>query len=107
MSLSGLNDSELEMIREVFRAHETVAEAKLFGSRAKGTHQPYSDIDLALWGTIDNSELGAILGELEELPLPYRFDVVLYDRISLVALRAHIDRVGKSIYQKRGENVLS
>jgi predicted nucleotidyltransferase len=95
------------MIREVFRAHEAVAQAKLFGSRAKGTHQPYSDIDIAIWGNINTSELGAILGELEELPLPYRFDVVLYDRISQVALRAHIDRVGKSIYQKRGENVLS
>lgn len=98
MNSFGLKDSEQEMIRAVLRRHTEVTEAKIFGSRAKGNFQPSSDIDLALWGNIPVSTIATIAGELEELPLPYTFDVQAYDAIRHQPLREHIDRVGQSFY---------
>ncbi len=98
MSRFGLTDSEQELIRGVLRRHEEVTEAKIFGSRAKGNSQPNSDIDLALWGNLLISVLSTIVGELDELPLPYTFDVLAYVAIRHQPLREHIDRVGRCFY---------
>jgi predicted nucleotidyltransferase len=103
MNRFGLSDSEQEMIRDVLRHHHEVTEAKIFGSRAKGNSQPNSDIDLALCGSISLSALAAIAGELDELPLPYTFDVQAYDAIRHAPLREHIDRAGARFYTTAGE----
>jgi hypothetical protein len=42
----------------------------------------------------------AIAEELEELPLPYRFDVKAYDAIGYAPLREHITRVGITLYRR-------
>jgi predicted nucleotidyltransferase len=105
MNSFGLKNSEQEMIRAVLRRHAEVVEAKIFGSRAKGNFQPNSDIDLALWGDISISTIAMIAGELEELPLPYTFDVQAYDAIRHPPLREHIDRVGKSFYARAEESI--
>jgi predicted nucleotidyltransferase len=75
-----------------------VRAVKLFGSRAKGTHTPRSDVDLAIWGEIDALQAEQIAAELDELPLPYRYDVQPFESIKLPPLRAHIERVGIPIY---------
>ena len=93
-----LTSSESELIRAVFRRHPEVTAAKLFGSRAKGTHTSHSDVDLALWGDIDEIRAESIATELDELPLPYKFDVKPYDRLKLHSLREHIQRVGIPVY---------
>ena len=105
MNSFGLKDSEQEMIRAVLRQHADVTEAKIFGSRAKGNFQPNSDIDLALWGDVSISTIATIAGELEELPLPYTFDVQAYDAIRHPPLREHIDRVGKNFYARAEESI--
>jgi uncharacterized protein len=104
MNRFGLTDSELDLICGVLRGHQEVAEAKIFGSRAKGCAAPGSDIDLALFGDIAPSAIAAIAGELDELPLPYAFDVQADEAIRHQPLREHIERVGQSLYvrgQKR------
>ena len=35
----------------------------------------------------------------EELPLPYRFDLVIYDQIDSLDLKKHIDTFGKVFYK--------
>lgn len=105
MNHFGLTESERELICAVLRRHGEVTEAKIFGSRAKGNSQPNSDIDLALWGKISASLVAAIAGELDELPLPYLFDVQAYENISHQPLREHIDRVGQSFYKKTDEHM--
>jgi predicted nucleotidyltransferase len=105
MNRFGLTDVEQELIREVLRRHAEVTEAKIFGSRAKGNFQPNSDVDLALWGRISLATLAAIAGELDELPLPYLFDVQAYDAIRHRPLREHIDRVGQKFYAQSDELV--
>jgi hypothetical protein len=43
-------------------------------------------------------ECGKIAAELDELPLPYQFDVLRYDSIENEALREHIERVGITLF---------
>lgn len=42
--------------------------------------------------------LSAIAGELDELPLPYTFDVCAYRPLRHGRLREHIDRVGRCLF---------
>ena len=85
--------AEIEIIRSVFWRHPEITEVRLFGSRAKGTHRPESDVDLAVWGQVDDLRAEAIAAELDELPLPYRYDVKPFGSIKVGALRDHIERV--------------
>lgn len=93
-----LSDHELALVRDVLGRHPRVSAAILFGSRAKGTHLPHSDVDLAVAGDLTPLEAETIAGELDELPLPYRFEVQPLARIAHRPLREHIDRVGICIY---------
>ena len=56
----------------------------LFGSRAAGTAQPRSDIDIGIEGpaAVPQATLSAILEELEEAPTLYSIDVVDFRRLS-------------------------
>ena len=102
MNRFGLTDWEQELIRGVLRRHTEVTEAQIFGSRAKGVSQPNSDVDLALWGDVPIWRLAAIAGELDELPLPYTFDVLVHGDICHQPLREHIERVGRAFYRQAG-----
>ena len=96
----GLAPHELDLIRGVFRRFPAISEVVLYGSRAKGTYRPESDIDLALVGVDDDIQAEAVADELEELPLPYRFDVKAFNCITYGPLRDHIERVGVSLYRR-------
>ena len=93
-----LTPTELELVRSVFRLHPEVQTATLFGSRAKGTHSPRSDVDLAVTGAVSALRAETIASELEELPLPYRFDVHALDQIRFKPVLEHIQLAGLQIY---------
>jgi predicted nucleotidyltransferase len=97
----GLPPEELELIRAVFRRHPEIRRVKIFGSRATGHFVDPSDVDLALWGDLDARLLGRVLRELDELPLPYTFDVETYETIRHPLLKRHIDEVGKILYERQ------
>jgi len=86
--------AKLELLRSVFRLHPEVKSATLFGSRAKGTHTHRSDVALVVAGDIGPLRAEAIAAELEEMPLPYRFDVQSLAHIQHRPLLEHIKRVG-------------
>jgi predicted nucleotidyltransferase len=88
-----LTDRETTLISSVLNQHPEVSQVKLFGSRAKGCHTPASDIDLALWG-VSALQAESIAAELDELPLPYHFDVKAFESIKQDTLREHIQRKG-------------
>jgi predicted nucleotidyltransferase len=98
MNVPALQPAELEIIRAVFARHPEIIAVKLFGSRAKGTQRPESDVDLALWGDVDALAAEAIAAELDDLPLPYQYDVKPFASITLQSLRDHIERVGITIF---------
>ncbi len=95
----GGSHDEWGLVFGILRRHPEVERAVLFGSRAKGSARPNSDFDLALWGRIDHRLLARLNAELDELPLPYTFDLVVYGDIRQAELRAHIDRVGRVVYE--------
>ena len=98
MTSPPLQPAELALVRSVLRQHPEVHSATLFGSRAKGSHHERSDVDLALSGELGPLGAEAIAAELEELPLPYRFDVQALEQITFAPLLEHIQRVGVVIY---------
>ena len=65
---------ELALLVHVFRSHPAIKEVKVFGSRAKGTNSPHSDVDLALLGDLNAMQAEAVAAALDELPRPYHYD---------------------------------
>lgn len=94
----GLDEYTIEKILKVFRQHPKVKSARIFGSRAKGNFKPNSDIDLVVYGLDDEMELGLLALSLDELMVPYKFDIKAYEFLNHDELKAHIDRVSQSLY---------
>ncbi|GEO81096.1 nucleotidyltransferase domain-containing protein [Pararhodospirillum oryzae] len=95
---TSLTPRELALIRGVLAATPGVSGALLFGSRAKGTAMPGSDVDLALEGELDALQAEAVASALDDLPLPYRFDVKALNALHFPPLLDHIKRLGIRIY---------
>lgn len=98
----GLSESDLNDIVFILSKNELINEIILFGSRAKGNYSNGSDIDLALKG--DDLKLTDIVNaslELDELYLPYKIDLIIYQRIKEIELKKHIDRVGKTLFERK------
>lgn len=97
----GLAEKTVEQIVGVLAHFHDVEKAVLFGSRAKGTHKPGSDIDLSLIGkALDWRTVGKIYDALDDLLLPYRFSLILFDRNTDPDVAAHIARVGIPLFQR-------
>lgn len=95
----GIESAMFEQIVDVLRGNPLVQEAILYGSRAKGVHKPGSDIDLVLKGKeLTLQDLNRVSLALDDLLLPYTFDLSLFHHIDNEELLAHIGRVGKSIF---------
>lgn len=100
MTATGLTREELLRIEQVFAHYRQIHKAILYGSRATGNFKPFSDIDISLKGTeIHGSMQTQIECDFDDLMLPYKFDVSVYDKISNPHLIAHIDSVGEIIYK--------
>jgi len=97
----GLKESVLGSVNDVFTKCPKIDKVLLYGSRVKGNYKKGSDIDLALVGeNINIQDLHKILLELDELYLPYGFDLVIFEKIQNEDLVGHINRLGTTIYQK-------
>jgi predicted nucleotidyltransferase len=97
----GLDDLVIEKICGIFTQFPTIHKAVLYGSRAKGNYKPGSDIDLCLFGeNLNQTLLYRIEEALDDLLLPYTFDLSDYYNLSNQDLINHIDRVGIIFYQK-------
>ncbi len=102
----GLSKDTIQHIHQVFAGFIQIEKVVLYGSRAKGTFRTGSDIDLTLKGpSIDLQTMFAISTQLDELNLPYEFDLSIYDHIDNLDFIDHIKRVGIEFYNvtKHGE----
>jgi len=99
--LHGLSQDIVVRVNKIFMQYEQVKEVVLYGSRAKGTFKPGSDIDLTLKGDDLNLKVLNKIGlDLDELLLPYIFDISIYSHITNKDLLDHIERVGLVFYKK-------
>ena len=97
----GLSTATVERLQNTLFHYPEVEKAVLYGSRAKGTYRPGSDIDLTLCGDeLDHTLLTRISNELDELLLPYQIDLSLMASLSHPALLNHISRVGVVLHAK-------
>ena len=99
--MCGLDAKTLKLIESCFEKYPEIVWVKIYGSRAKGNYQRGSDIDLAFSSPVNYS--AKLLGALDNLPLPYMFDVTHYESLKNQALKEHIDRVGVLIYEIQEE----
>lgn len=98
----GLNDNIIQNLNQVFRKYEQISEVIIYGSRAMGNYREGSDIDIAIKGNeIHFSLLQKISDDIDDLMLPWMFDISVYDAIDNKELIDHINRVGKTLYLKK------
>lgn len=85
-----------EQIR-TFAAERSVGRVVLFGSRARGTNLPKSDIDLAVSG----GDIAGFTDDVQErLWSLLQVDVINLDEPLSRALRTDIERDGRVLYEK-------
>jgi len=97
----GIDKSDIKNIVAILIENNKVQKIILFGSRAKSTHSNGSDIDIALKGNnLNTNDVLSLSVELDELDLPYKIDLVIYDRIEEKSLKEHIDRAGVVLFER-------
>ncbi|MBC8206015.1 MAG: nucleotidyltransferase domain-containing protein [Kiritimatiellales bacterium] len=98
-NIAGINPEELHRLGSVFEQEPNLREVILYGSRAKGTHRPGSDIDLTLKGTaLTTAWLMDLSAKIDDLLLPYEVDLSIFEHIDNPDLIEHISRVGKVVF---------
>ena len=97
----GLKTEDIERINRVFVTHPEVEQVVLYGSRAKGTQRPNSDIDLCQQGAqLTLPLLLQTSNELDDLLLPYKIDLSIFHALDNPELIKHIQRVGMIFYSR-------
>jgi predicted nucleotidyltransferase len=101
----GLSQQDINEILKTFKLFPEIDEAILFGSRAKGNYKPGSDVDIAIKGHKIEHSWGAGLSYIlnEESSLPYFFDLVHFEQISVPELVRHFERVGKRMFGRKND----
>ncbi len=101
----GLDVDTIRTIREVIGHINPIQKVLLYGSRAMGNYKTGSDIDITLLGhnlTLDNS-VYPLMRKLDDLSLPYGFDISIFKELNDLNLVEHILQVGKVFYQRNSK----
>ena len=97
----GLKAKYRNAIIDVLAANDNVERAVLFGSRSTEKFTSVSDVDIALFGSkltlTDQAQLSATM---ENLTVPQRVDLLIFDNVKNGVLRKHIQNRGVEIYKK-------
>ncbi|OZG32091.1 nucleotidyltransferase domain-containing protein [Rickettsia endosymbiont of Culicoides newsteadi] len=92
MSNHGLSAKQLNTLRSILLPFsEKIDRVGLFGSRATGLYRPNSDIDLVIYGSLDEKTMDRIFTLLNDSNLPIKIDLQVYDLITCSPLKDHID----------------
>ena len=97
-----------EIVRDILQKHVPQYEVWAFGSRAKWTAKPYSDLDLAIIADtpLSSGEIAVLADDFSESDLPWKVDVVDWS-VTTETFRQIIarDKVVVQSSEKRGEAV--
>ena len=88
-------------MKALFAKNDRLERVILYGSRAKGTYKPFSDVDITLVGReLTHSDLNRMILDIDDLLLPYMFDISIFHTLKSSDLIDHINRRGIVIYEK-------
>ena len=91
-SKHGLRPQQINTIHRILLPFlDQIEHVGLFGSRASGLYRPNSDIDLVIYGSLDEKAMDRIFTLLNDSNLPFKVDVQVYDLINYLPLKNHID----------------
>lgn len=76
-----IDEKYLKMLKSVL-SHYSSYGFYLFGSRLTNRVKPFSDIDLLYFDNISNKEVFQLKDDLEESNLPYKVDLIDYNKCS-------------------------
>lgn len=97
----GLSVNELQTIATVLANYQQkIDKVCLFGSRAHGQYKAYSDIDLVLYGDLEEREVNRIYTLFDESNLGLGVDVQAYHQIQYKPLKEHIDAMAKTLFTR-------
>ncbi len=79
-----ISDEERKILNSVFKEYQDQFEILVFGSRSRGDHKKYSDLDICLKGKdkINSSVITELKNIFQESNLPYTVDIVDWNNIS-------------------------
>lgn len=98
----GLTDNEMQILHDLFAENEKIEQVILYGSRAKGTYKPFSDVDITIVGKgLTEQDVNRLYAALEKSSIPYMFDIFTFDTLKNEIRKDHISRCGVIIYQKK------
>lgn len=97
----GLTDAQLEILKNIFANYTEIREVFIYGSRAKGTFNERSDIDLIVKNSnVDRKLLNKIRMDFDESNIPYLMDLKYYETIKNINLKDQIDKNALMIYKQ-------
>ncbi|HVZ95424.1 MAG TPA: nucleotidyltransferase domain-containing protein [Chitinophagaceae bacterium] len=98
----GLTERQFHIIEGAIDSFKEIEKAIIFGSRAQGNFKASSDIDLAIIGKDVTSNIITKLSvALDELPVPFMFDILDYKALSNKNLKNKIDSLGKIFFERK------
>lgn len=98
--IPNISSKHWEILVKIFEKYPNIKEVILYGSRAKGTQNERSDVDLAIKNSpISYQEFVKMLAEIEESNFPYLIDMQIFEQIQNQRLLEEIEMYGKTIYQ--------
>ena len=96
-----LSPREIEIVRQILAPFaDSIDRVAVFGSRAMGTAQPHSDIDLALFGSLSERQLARLWTLFDESSLAVSVDLVDYQQSAGTPLQRHIDSVAQTLFTR-------
>lgn len=88
----GLSKSHLDIIKNIRSPYSNKIDfVGLFGSRATGSYKYSSDVDLVIYGSIDEKTIDRIYTLFKNSNLPLKVDLQAYELIDYLPLKEHID----------------
>ncbi len=98
----GIKEEQWDLLCNIFANNPKIEKVILYGSRAKGTYKPFSDVDITLVGNdLSTNDLADTINAIDNLLLPYMFDVSIYQKLKSPELLDHISRRGVVVYYRQ------
>ncbi len=98
MNHDGITANQRRLISQILQSEGiAIEQVAVFGSRAQGRHRANSDLDLVLYGNVDEAVCNRLWTLFQDSALPFSVDIKRYNGLTYLPLRAHVDAVAKPL----------